>query len=70
MPQYPQVEQEGGISMTLAQFQQKYPNPKDGYAAVAKMSRDEIKQIIDSAGISQAKIAIKQNWEKLTGKKY
>ena len=37
---------------------------------IEKMSKAEIKEVIDSCGTIQGKIAIKRNWENLTGKKY
>ena len=38
--------------------------------ALSRMSKDEFKEIIDTCGIVQEKIAMKRLWESLTGQKY
>lgn len=57
--------------MTVFDLQKKYAdNPKGLSAEISKMSRAEIKQVIDSCGTPQGKSAMQKSWEKLTGKKY
>ena len=37
---------------------------------VSKMSKAEVKAVIDSCGTAQGKAYIKRLWQKLTGEKY
>jgi hypothetical protein len=39
-------------------------------STLSKMTRSEMKEVVDSCGTSQGKSAMKNLWEKLTGKKY
>lgn len=39
-------------------------------ATLSKMTKNDIKQVIDSCGTPQGKSAIKRSWEKLTGNRY
>ena len=57
--------------MTIWDLQKKYADSPKGMAdEVAKMSREQIKSVIDSCGTPQGKKAMKEQWERLTGKKY
>jgi len=56
--------------MTLDELIKKYPNKKDSDAAMAKMSRAEAKELIDSMSTPQGKSRAKKEWERLSGKKY
>lgn len=56
--------------MTLDELIKKYPNKKDSDVAIAKMSRAEAKELIDSMGTPQGKSKAKKEWERLSGKKY
>lgn len=57
--------------MTLFDLQEKYKNNAKGLSnEIASMSRSQMKEIIDSCGTPQGKVAMKRQWEKLTGDKY
>ena len=56
--------------MTLEELIKKYPRKEDSDKAISQMSREEIKQIIDSMGTPQGKSRAKKEWERLSGKKY
>lgn len=56
--------------MTIDELIKKYPRKEDSDKAISQMSREEMKQIIDSMGTPQGKSAAKKEWERLTGKKF
>ena len=57
--------------MTVFDLQKKYANnPKGLSSEIAKMSHEQVKEIIDSCGTPQGKAAFKKQWERLTGKKF
>ena len=56
--------------MTIWELQEKYPKLEDSNKVLASMSLSEVKTLINSCGTPQGKLAIKKQWEKLTGKKY
>lgn len=57
--------------MTMRELQEKYKTNEAGLSKeIASMSHAQIKEVIDSCGVPQGKTAMKNLWEKLTGKKY
>lgn len=53
--------------MTIWDLQKK--SGEEVKALISKMSKDEIKEVIDSCGTPQGKTAIKRIWEAVTKQK-
>lgn len=60
--------QVGGVNMTFWDLQKK--SGEEIKALVSKMSKAEVKTVIDSCGTAQGKAYIKRLWQNLTGEKY
>lgn len=54
--------------MTIWDLQEK--SGEEIKTLVSKMSKSEIKTVIDSCGTPQGKASMKRMWENLTGQKY
>ena len=56
--------------MNIWDLQERYPKHEDREKVIAKMSLEEVKELISSCGTPQGKTAIKKQWERLTGERY